>query len=740
MTGAKTKKKNLADPGSGLWLSYSIDRKPSASLQRRFGAPEQSEQSETTAPEVRERIFSDELRQVASSVRAHKARPMPSRPADVRPASPPEPKPRIAAPRPPEGELPEVEAPVATAPVQEAPRATPPEPAMTPAVQASEPAPVVIDQTPDVAPQVEPEAQPAAATPTPAPVTEPAAETSVTPTRPDDSQPSAPVVESEEPPQSDPPATAETVPEPQAIRADSVGALEPEAAPEATTVDAAPPATDDEAPDLILFPDRLDDAEEIRGLSAGGESGSVRSARNELEADEDEIDEIELEDPEEGDFEPPETVATDLAAGRVEVLEPSTEVKASVEPEVSHEAAEPEAPAAAVEPETEATIPEKTETDTETIAEPEPEQDEPVDRDQEIGGRSAKAFRSSEEYNRKVAEIRAAAAEPESLEDQLPEPIIRELPEDQAVPQALPIETIQSNFRQAEYAYPEEFVDLFKNLYSARTELKVEQLDPVLEFLLEKSGAQAIAWLVLDRRVSAYRPYMDKHLDLNTRKNLYFTLKDRYLPDEDMYEILRFDGNLKHDFHFRKRFSTPFLLGHKCAVIINLNILQQSSYILLFYKRLPPDDIIEKLDRESLPVVRDLLPAVQRLQEEAESGLRSQANIADLMYNTVREMTNYGRTPLRVLHFQFPDILKKSSRLLLIEKLTTALKGHLATEERILCLPPGRLVVLLQKTDQAVVTEMVRDLCYRWGMEAQTTSYRFPDRGMNLFNYLEPGQ
>ena len=110
------------------------------------------------------------------------------------------------------------------------------------------------------------------------------------------------------------------------------------------------------------------------------------------------------------------------------------------------------------------------------------------------------------------------------------------------------------------------------------------------------------------------------------------------------------------------------------------------------------------------------------------------------MYHTVREMTHFGKTPLRVLHFQFPGVLQKSSRNLLMTKLTDVLKQHLAHEERILSLLPGRLVVFLTRTDEITVTEMVRDQCFRWGLETEVTSYRFPDRGLNLHNYLEPAR
>lgn len=626
MSGGATKTKRLADPGTGIWLSYSIDRRPAQAVLKRF-APE-AEQASAPAPAVRERIFTDELRSVTGEVLRH--------------------HPDSAAP----GEATAAET-VADA-LQPAVPAPQPE---APAAQAEAPPPQPEAQSaPPVAPAGRSDREAATVVPPPAPEVRDA----------------APIVLDE--PSIPAPLPADRAKTPP----DSAG----------TPAEPAAETAAEALPDLIDFPDKLDDAEEIR-LTGNARPNRrpgpvIEDSLGDYNIGADEIDEIELEDPpaaEHARLTPPEPVATDTVAGR-----------------------RPEA---------------------------ETESDRP--------GRTTISYREHEEHERRAAAVRVAENQPGG-DPNLPAPARGEEPAG-SLPgglQGLPLERIEENFRQADYAYPPEFIEIFRKIYSARS-LDTGMLDPLLDYMLRKSGAHAAAWLVLDRKLSSFRPFMERNLDVNTRKNLYFALNDRYLPVDEKYEILRFEGSLKNDFHFRKRFSTPFLLGHQGAVVINLNVLHQTSYIMLFYKRVPGEEILAELDRAVLPIIRDLLPAVQRIQESSESGLRSENNFSENLYFLAREMTNYGKTPLRIMHFDFPGLLRKSSRGLLMTKLGRVLLPLVHPDERIVSLMPGRLVVLLKKSDPSEIEEAVRDVCHRWGVAVKTTSRRFPDRGVNLFTYLESG-
>ncbi len=610
MSVSTEKKGSLADPGTGLWLSYSIDRPPAPAVLRRFAlaAPLSEE-----APAVRDRIFNSELRSVTQEVIAHRQGPVQPRPA---------------------------------APVENREIPTRPAPAVVPTLEVA-PAPA---RPPAGAVVIIPE---------------PPSKTAGTP---------APTL---------PAAVPAPVPVP--IEAASVVTPGPPLAP-LTEI------TPGEG-DTFEFPDRLDDAEDVRSPAAGS---TPRVAQVRIEDNgsdffigENDRDEIELEDPEEnnGPVRPPEPVATDLTARR---SEPRGEANSPDEP--------------AIPP-----------------------------------GRSARAYQADAEQ-KELETVQASVSN--QIESELERPAVKSPVRSSSTPgttefPALPLEKIQDLLQNIEYAYPREFIEIFRTVYSGRP-FEARQLDPVLKFLLEKSRASAIAWLALDRRLSAFRPYLQMGLDVNTRKNLYFGLHDRYLPEDEKYEMLRFDGSLKQDFHFRKRFSTPFLQSHQGAIIINLTLLRQAGYIMLFYRRLPDPDLIEQLDKSSLPIVRDILPAVQRLQEAEEVGLRSESNFQEQLFHLCREMTNFGKTPLRIIHFQFPGLLARSSRHVLLEKLGGVLKQNINPDERVVTMVPGRMVLLLKKSDETRVVETARDVCDRWGIELKTTSRFYPDPRANLITLLEP--
>lgn len=286
--------------------------------------------------------------------------------------------------------------------------------------------------------------------------------------------------------------------------------------------------------------------------------------------------------------------------------------------------------------------------------------------------------------------------------------------------------------RPAELPYAAEYVEAFQNLYSQESPSD-DAFHPLLDLILQISGADGAVFLSLEGNGFTYAPVLARNIDDITIRNLRFAMEDPYLDTEVEEHMLRFDGHLVDDLHFRKRFGTDFFQNHAGAVFLNLRFSTFQGLLALFFAdALPAEPVAPRL-RE---VLSDLLPAVTRKAEKPTAPYADLRDLTEQQFVLLKNFAKAGRMPMHVIRVDFPEILGHASGPLVIREICEVILRHLWMEERLIIPRMDEIIVLAMPGRPAGLEEAIQAIAARFGMPAVCKTLRFPEDGHNLFNFI----
>lgn len=273
--------------------------------------------------------------------------------------------------------------------------------------------------------------------------------------------------------------------------------------------------------------------------------------------------------------------------------------------------------------------------------------------------------------------------------------------------------------------------------------------DGLLEFLLEKTRADALAILLLDTAQMVYRPLLSSGLDQRTATNFYLGLDDAFLAGPPAFQVLRKSDHPSAMSHFKKRFASEFFHRMDGIYLIALQPLGVPGFLALVYEDL---ELLTEHALESMlpPILTDVLPALQRYATGVYESERAggdedslgfeDTSIVDQIYRLLKEVSRGGREPIEVLHLSFPELLQKEPywRVRLHEAAACLLK-RLHPDERLIEATPERITLILKSTPATALVTVMQDFAAEHAMELRHRSLRYPDHSRNFFNYIAPG-
>ncbi len=262
---------------------------------------------------------------------------------------------------------------------------------------------------------------------------------------------------------------------------------------------------------------------------------------------------------------------------------------------------------------------------------------------------------------------------------------------------------------------------------------------PILNQIKKTTSAHSIAILLADSLLLVFRPFLDLDLDFRTRKNLYFSLKDKYLDTDASVQVLRFSNNLKQDLHFMKKFSTDCFNDLAGAVVLSFAHYGLPGFIFLFYQENSKVEDASEVPH-FLSDLTDLIPALHRLQLEhtlvGETSIHQLSNPAWNILQSIKEFSDSGKEKFCIFHVRLENILDHPGGRVLLDQLTELISRKLRSGEKIMILSPRHLVLLLRDSQVSGMEQSVRAETERFSLEINTVYFNFPDYGRNLFNYI----
>lgn len=288
---------------------------------------------------------------------------------------------------------------------------------------------------------------------------------------------------------------------------------------------------------------------------------------------------------------------------------------------------------------------------------------------------------------------------------------------------------------------PDNTTVTLQKLYTKRR-IEATDFQEILNLILEKSRADALAFLLLDSMQMVFRTLVSCGMDEASERNLYIGIDDQYIGSENHFQTIRFKSDaMREDFHFKKRFSTDFFERMDGLYIINLHPSGLPGYLVLAY------DDLNRLAANVLeitlpPIMRDVLPVLNRYRTIAwEPELRSNvdSSIVDEIYKLLKHVSRSGRDELCVIHLRFPGLLQQSAWRTRLARIAESLSTAIGPGEKLIRATPERLILILKETSPDSVVGAARESAGNWGQGLSHRILRYPQFGRNFYNYIAPG-
>ncbi len=288
---------------------------------------------------------------------------------------------------------------------------------------------------------------------------------------------------------------------------------------------------------------------------------------------------------------------------------------------------------------------------------------------------------------------------------------------------------------------PDNTTITLQKLYTKR---RIESTDfhEILDLVLEKSRADALAFLLLDSMQMVFRTLVGRGLDEASERNLYIGIDDQYVGSESHFQTIRFNSDaMREDFHFKKRFSTDFFERMDGLYIINLHPSGLPGFLVLAYEDL--NRLAENVLEITLPpIMRDVLPVLNRYRTiawEPEHQSAVDSSIVDEIYKLLKHVSRSGRDELCVIHLRFPGLLQQSAWRTRLARIAESLSTAIGPGEKLIRATPERLILVLKETSPDSVIGAARESAGNWGQGLKHRILRYPESGRNFYNYIAPG-
>lgn len=276
--------------------------------------------------------------------------------------------------------------------------------------------------------------------------------------------------------------------------------------------------------------------------------------------------------------------------------------------------------------------------------------------------------------------------------------------------------------------HPDAVMRWLHTVYSGRVSV-TSGSQPLTEFLLTGAGAGSFALLLPESDEFLYRVALQDGLDSTTASNLTFALNDEYLKKAQPDGILRF-RDFDEDFFFKKRLSTVFFRTHELLLMLDLQAFGETGYLCFFYEQATQCDA-SGVREHFQPFLSDLAPALRKRRVRAESG----TNLTRRVFQLMRRLTDGGKHPLSVLHMRVADMPQDVSGRHALRDAGEQIRSIISPAERIVLLPPDRMIVLMYQTDEQLVIDRLHQTAAQSGYRVAVSMRRYPDSGRNLLNY-----
>ena len=277
--------------------------------------------------------------------------------------------------------------------------------------------------------------------------------------------------------------------------------------------------------------------------------------------------------------------------------------------------------------------------------------------------------------------------------------------------------------------HPDAIIRWLHSVYAGRVSLTTANAS-VNDFLLSAAGAHAFALLLPEADEFLYRVALQDGLDSTTSANLTFALNDPYLKKAMPGGVIRF-REFDDDFFFKKRIGTLFFQTHELLLLLDLRPFGETGYLCFFYER------EEQCDQAAVggrfhAFLADLAPVLRRRR----LGQESDTDLTRRLFRLMRKLTDGGKHPLSIVSMRVADVPEDVSGRHALRDAGEQIRSILAPAERIVLLPPDRMVILMSVTDEQLVIDRLHQGAAQSGYRIAVSMRRYPESGKNLLNYV----
>lgn len=270
-------------------------------------------------------------------------------------------------------------------------------------------------------------------------------------------------------------------------------------------------------------------------------------------------------------------------------------------------------------------------------------------------------------------------------------------------------------------------------LVLGQAKLSEADFGPALGFLLEKTGAGALAILLPDELEGVYRVSLQNGLDPLTERNLIIGFRDTFVAENLPVQTLVYHADIRSAFHYRKRFSTTFVEQYPCAVYLHFPTLDTSSFCVLFYES--EQDSEHARTEEALAFLGAIYPAVFKFSfEKLNPETRTEDPTLKFM-KLFKRHSHTGKDDFFVTHIHLSDKSALSTHHPFLGKFQEFCLSH-AVADRTVILSPNHAVLLHSQENIDRARYLISNLALEWGITSNFKTVRYPSEESNLYNLM----
>jgi len=261
----------------------------------------------------------------------------------------------------------------------------------------------------------------------------------------------------------------------------------------------------------------------------------------------------------------------------------------------------------------------------------------------------------------------------------------------------------------------------------------------IMGILQRESATSSFVILGQDQMFNVYRILTSKGLDKFTQKNLFFSNRDIYLNRSEPFEILKFQGRIREDFNFKKRFSSDFLTKFSGALFLNLHFLNFPGWIIFFYRSFESVDG-EQIAAKLASQLPDFIPLFERYRrEQFPKNPFSEMNMYDQVAFMLNRKSCKATEFVNIIYIQIIDSLHNASQKEFQKIWDDHLLLILTPKDKLIVQGPARWIIMSQTLSTDKLMSHVQSFADTRGARVVSRNIVYPDNGNNVLNYIFTG-